>query len=492
MAYAAAPAVNRRLELWFDGPQEQRRWTVLLRWILAIPQGIVLFFLEIALLIVAVIGWFGALFMGRLPDWVHRYNSGFVRWFTRYAAYAYLLTDEYPPFEFDDLPYPARPILPPPGTLNRAAVFFRSILVVPAQFFQAIVAFGLFIPMVFVWIIMVFTGRMPRSFYWAYSSWVRYQARVTAYLFLLTPEYPWGMLGDRGFAAPPPFPPPFPPPTTAAIPAPYPPPAPFPQPPAPPATGTEPASSPGDAPAEDAVRDEGTPGGSPGSFSETPGEGAIPVPSTVAAAWPPPPPPGYSVAGSTPPPPPWDRPPPPPPPSHADSERSRLVLPNAARTWLVFSIVWGSIVMVGLLSVASVRAFNNETTAIRNANTVVNDFNASKDAIDTASVDASRCTTVSCLRASHLAAARSLDKFDSDLAAMNLSCTAVDPAQVVESDLTQLATAFTDLANSSNVQTYRATVQRSNLVTLLNALPNDTNTLLTAIRSSSLASFCAS
>ena len=46
----------------------------------------------------------------------------------------YLLTDDYPPFTFDDdLAYPVVIAIPPPGRLNRFAVFFRFILAVWAQ-----------------------------------------------------------------------------------------------------------------------------------------------------------------------------------------------------------------------------------------------------------------------------------------------------------------------------------------------------------------------
>ncbi|MGH9016699.1 MAG: DUF4389 domain-containing protein, partial [Acidimicrobiales bacterium] len=48
----------------FDGPAKQRRVTVLLRLLMIIPQAFVLIFVGIAAVVVTVIGWFGALFMG--------------------------------------------------------------------------------------------------------------------------------------------------------------------------------------------------------------------------------------------------------------------------------------------------------------------------------------------------------------------------------------------------------------------------------------------
>jgi len=99
---AAMAVPTRRVDMWFAGTAPQRRLTVAFRIILAIPQFIVLYFLFIAAFFVLVIGWFGALFMGRLPEWVHSFVSGVVRWTTRVYAYMYLLTDRYPPFSLDD------------------------------------------------------------------------------------------------------------------------------------------------------------------------------------------------------------------------------------------------------------------------------------------------------------------------------------------------------------------------------------------------------
>jgi hypothetical protein len=490
MAYAAVPVDSRRVEMWFNGPEQQRRWTVLIRFILAIPQFIVLAFLEIAWAFVTIIGWFAALFTGRLPGWAHNYNSGFVRWYQRVLAYTYLLTDEYPPFEFDDLPYPARPIVPSVGPLNRAAVFFRIVLVIPAYFLQAVVSYGLAAPLLFVtWLIMVFTGRMPQALYGAYSSLVRYQARVFSYVSLLTSEYPWGMLGDRG----PQLPFAFQPPTGPAV---APPMAPMPYASPTPSTAAAPPTATTTAEAVP-TGETGTEGVGAGreappvtSPLETLGQPAAPIPPPAAPAWPPPPPPNFATPGRTTPPP-WGPAPPPPPPPGAHASRSGLVLSRASRGWLIFAIVWGSILFVGQISVQAVVAGSNLSTSIRQYNTVVNDYNASSAAIEKAVNDSKSCTTVQCVRPSHLAAASSLEKFDSDLKAMNLACTATHPAQVVESDLTQLASAFTDLANSANAQAYISTLQSSNLNTVLQSLPNDTNTLLAAMQSSNLGSFCA-
>ncbi len=63
-----------------------------------IPQVIVLFFVLIAWLITAIIGWFAVLFTGRYPDGLWQFGLGAMRWSLRVEAYLLLLRDEYPPF----------------------------------------------------------------------------------------------------------------------------------------------------------------------------------------------------------------------------------------------------------------------------------------------------------------------------------------------------------------------------------------------------------
>ena len=156
------------------------------------------------------------------------------------------------------------------------------------------------------------------------------------------------------------------------------------------------------------------------------------------------------------------------------------MLSRAARNWLVFAIVWGSILLVAYVSIFATVGFNNATTTVDQYNTVVNDYNSSANALKSIS-SPQTCMAGACLHAASL-----LHKFDSDLAAMNLPSNAQGPAQAVQSDLTQLTSVFTELANSANAQAYNSTAQRSNLETLLTSLQNDTNNLLSALRSSIL------
>jgi len=89
------------VEVRFGMTQPQRRPTVLFRLVLVVPQALVLVFVSLGAQIVLVLGWFGALALGRLPKPFVRYLVGVVRWGARVQAYSFLLTDRYPPFSLD-------------------------------------------------------------------------------------------------------------------------------------------------------------------------------------------------------------------------------------------------------------------------------------------------------------------------------------------------------------------------------------------------------
>jgi hypothetical protein len=88
---------------WFDWNLELRtelkRWLPLVKWLLAIPHYIVLFFLGIAAFFVVVFAWFAVLFTGHYPRGAFEFVEGVIRWHNRVTGYALILTtDRYPPF----------------------------------------------------------------------------------------------------------------------------------------------------------------------------------------------------------------------------------------------------------------------------------------------------------------------------------------------------------------------------------------------------------
>ncbi len=82
-----------------DVETDLNRWLPLVKWLLAIPHYVVLFFLSIGAFFSVILAWFAILATGRYPRGVFDFIVGVGRWWLRVEAYAFLLvTDRYPPF----------------------------------------------------------------------------------------------------------------------------------------------------------------------------------------------------------------------------------------------------------------------------------------------------------------------------------------------------------------------------------------------------------
>jgi hypothetical protein len=82
-----------------DASRDLNRWLPLVKWFLAIPHYIVLFFLEIAAFVVVIIVWFAILFTGTYPRGLFDFVEGVIRWHNGVVVYVLtLVTDVYPPF----------------------------------------------------------------------------------------------------------------------------------------------------------------------------------------------------------------------------------------------------------------------------------------------------------------------------------------------------------------------------------------------------------
>jgi hypothetical protein len=197
----------------------------LVKWLLAIPHFIVLFFLWIAFVIVSVIAFFAILLTGRYPRGLFDFNVGVLRWSWRVGFYSYsaLGTDRYPPFTLKDVSdYPARLEVTYPESLSRGLVLVKSwLLALPQYLIVAVFATGAWaastgasnhwalgsggligLLVLIAGIMLLFTGRYPRSLYDFVLGMNRWVFRVVAYATLMTDEYPPFRL-DMGADEPP-------------------------------------------------------------------------------------------------------------------------------------------------------------------------------------------------------------------------------------------------------------------------------------------------
>ena len=193
MAVDSAPAPPALI---VERVERRSRLSVAFRLLLVLPQLVVLYVLSLVGVVAVVVGWFAALVLGRLPEPIARYLCHLTRYTTRVYAYLCFLTDRYPPFEFTAPDYPVEVDLAP-GRLNRLAVLFRLFLVIPASILANLAFGGYLVVSFIIWLVVLVAGRVPSSLFDATTALLRYTMRTTAYTWLITAAYPWGLFGDR-------------------------------------------------------------------------------------------------------------------------------------------------------------------------------------------------------------------------------------------------------------------------------------------------------
>jgi hypothetical protein len=190
------------------------RWQWLVKWLLAVPHYVVLFFLTIAVAVVWVIAFVAILITGRYPRVLFDFSLGVMRWRWRVAFYALtaLGTDKYPPFSLRakaeypadlEIDYPERLsrrlvlvkwwLLAIPHYLILFAVFsagWRAFRVTPHHFVGYPLPPLVAVLLVIALVGLLFTGRYPKGLYDFVIGINRWSIRVRAYSTLLRDEYP--------------------------------------------------------------------------------------------------------------------------------------------------------------------------------------------------------------------------------------------------------------------------------------------------------------
>jgi hypothetical protein len=175
-----------------DYVRERNRMTTLFRLILAIPWIIVGYVYEIAASVVVIIAWFALVILGRYPQWAYDFNAGALRYFTRFFAWGYLQTDQYPPFGIGPDPtYPVRlQVAPRAERQSRLKALFRIFLIVPLIVVQYAISFIHLGAAIVAWLTIVFRGYQPAGIHNALAFANAWHARAFGYMLLLRDEYP--------------------------------------------------------------------------------------------------------------------------------------------------------------------------------------------------------------------------------------------------------------------------------------------------------------
>jgi hypothetical protein len=177
-------------------PEELNRWLPLVKWLLAIPHFIALFFIIIGSIFALIYAFFVVLFTGRWPRGAFDYVVGTLRWSYRVLAYFHLMTDAYPPFSLaDDPDYPLRLNVTYPEHIANWRTLVQWLLAIPYLWIAAVLYWLTGVLTVVAFFTVLFTKRIPRGVFELMVPGMRWTLRGDAYAYFMNERYPpfvWG------------------------------------------------------------------------------------------------------------------------------------------------------------------------------------------------------------------------------------------------------------------------------------------------------------
>ncbi len=79
-----------------SGPAPQNRWVTVFRLVLAVPALLLAYVFGTMMFVVALVGWFVSLAIGRMPKGMRDLSAYCLRYRAQTLAYVILLTSRYP------------------------------------------------------------------------------------------------------------------------------------------------------------------------------------------------------------------------------------------------------------------------------------------------------------------------------------------------------------------------------------------------------------
>ena len=163
---------------------------------MVIPHYIINYVLSIVSQVMALVSWLIIVVTGKLPEGIANFQIMALRYAHRMNMFLFGLTEDYPPFTFDTVAsdpgdYSIQlSIQPQLEGRSRLTVFFRLFMIIPLAIVAMVIFFGVAIVALIAWFAVLFTGTYPAGMRNFVIGAMRYGARVNAYAFLLTDEYP--------------------------------------------------------------------------------------------------------------------------------------------------------------------------------------------------------------------------------------------------------------------------------------------------------------
>lgn len=203
-----------------DESLERSRLTVFFRLLLAIPLFVWAALWGIAVFFVAFVLWLAVVFSKKVPESLHDFVAGYVRYTTHISAYILLAANPYPWFKGSD-GYDVDLEIDPPIEQSRLSGFFRLLLALPALLLSlalgggfasnspswsggggtgaeeysfyvgaATVGGAASAAAFLAWFAILARGREPRGLRDLTALALNYSAQAMSYALLLTPRYP--------------------------------------------------------------------------------------------------------------------------------------------------------------------------------------------------------------------------------------------------------------------------------------------------------------
>lgn len=192
----AAVGASYPVTVMFNPPERVPRWMPFFAWLLAIPHFIVLYIVGIAAGVCTLIAWFCGVITGRIPNGLLGFIAGYHRYQLRVMTYLYFMRGSYPSFSLnsemiDPRTDPVTAIdFAPSEKRSRLTIFFRLLLVIPQMIVLYIVSIAAGVVTFIAWFAVIILGRWPSGLLDFVLGVLRWSTRVSAYLSLLTDEYP--------------------------------------------------------------------------------------------------------------------------------------------------------------------------------------------------------------------------------------------------------------------------------------------------------------